>query len=390
MAWSVVSVKRFGARLGARFCAMTASALLCVACATDPIEPPTELTSIKAETKLKKLWSTSLSKSKQGRFEPFIQEGVLYAASQSGDVVALNSKTGKVQWRRKLVSTLGSGVGGDAKAVYVSTVDGVIIALNIANGNILWESAASSEVLTPVSAGFDSVVVRSADGRILSLAAATGEEQWSTTYTPPALTLNGYSRPLLLDGGVLVGLDDGRLLALGSEAGNVIWESVISVPSGRSEVERLVDIDGNIRVDDSAIYVVNYQGKLARIEPAKGQILWSVPMSSTAGLAISDKAAVVITDNDEVHAFNKENGQPLWEQSAFIGRRLTAPQIVGDDLIVVGDLEGYIHILNSADGRLIGRSRVGKKALFPEIVLAEKNLFIQSSDGTLAALSANP
>ena len=378
--------KRFTARL----LTLLASALVCVACATDPVVPPTELTSIKAETKLKKLWSTSLSKSKQGRFEPFVQDGIVYAASQAGEVVAIDSKTGNVQWRRKLASILGSGVGGDANAVYVSTIDGLVIALNNTNGNILWESAASSEVLTPVSAGFGSVVVRSADGRILSLDPSNGDEQWSTTYTPPALTLNGYSRPLLLDGGVLVGLDDGRLLALRSDAGTVIWESVISVPSGRSEVERLVDIDGNIRVDDSAIYVVNYQGKLARIEPGKGQILWSVPTSSTAGLAISDKAAVVITDNDEVHAFNKENGQPLWQQSAFIGRRLTAPQIVGNDLIVVGDLEGYVHILNSADGRLIGRTRIGKKALFPEIVLAEKNLFIQSSDGTVAALSANP
>lgn len=369
------------------FCAV----FLGTGCAvTEPVIPPTELTSITIESQMDSLWSRKLEKSSQGRFEPLVLNNIVYAASRAGEVIALDLETGKQQWARQLNVSLSSGVGGDAGIVFVSTDDGAILALSATDGQLVWEAQASSEVLVPVSAAFGTVIVRSADGRLLSLDPQTGDERWSVTNTPPALTLNGYSRPMLLDGGVLVGLDDGRLLALAADKGNVLWESVISVPSGRSEIERLADIDGSIRVDNSAIFVVNYQGKVARIEPVKGEIIWSVPMSSTAGLAVSSSAAIVVSDDDELHAFDKSNGQLLWKQEALKHRRLSSPQVIADGMIVVGDIEGYLHIINSADGRLIGRKRVAKKSIFPEIPLQNNTLLVQAADGVVAALRVKP
>jgi len=346
------------------------------------------LKSIKVESKLDRLWTRKLEKSTKGRFQPLVLDGVVYAASRSGEVIAIDQETGKRKWIQQIDTSLGSGVGGSGNTLYVSTSEGLVLAMNAADGKEIWETQASSEVLVPVSAGFGTVIVRSADGRILSLDPVNGDELWSATYTPPALTINGYSRPLLLDGGVLVGLDDGRLLALASKTGNVLWESVVSVPSGRSEVERLADLDGRIRVDDNAIYAVNYQGRLARIEPAKGQIVWSVPMSSTAGLDISDTTIFVVGDDDEVQAFDKAGGQLMWKQDALRNRRLSAPSLLGSDLVLVGDLEGYVHILSAADGRLVGRTRVAKKPIFPEFSSTENSVIVQAADGTVAALSA--
>lgn len=369
---------------------ITAMMLLVSGCVTEPLIPPTELTSINVESKLDRLWTHKLDKSEKGRFKPLVLNNIVFAASRVGEVVALERETGKRVWKRELGVSLSSGVGGLDSTVFVSTNDGVIMALNAVDGELVWEAQASSEVLVPVSAGFGAVVVRSADGRLLSLDPATGEALWTVTYTPPALTLNGYSQPMLLDGGVLVGLDDGRLMALGSNDGTQLWESIVSVPSGRSEVERLSDIDGSIQVDDTAIYVVNYQGRLARIEPGKGEIIWSVPMSSTAGLAVSETVAIVVGDDDELHAFDKSNGQLMWTQEALKHRRLSSPQIIADNLIVVGDVEGYLHTIDTTDGRLIGRTRVAKKPIYPELPLQENTLLVQAADGTVAALRAQP
>jgi len=332
------------------------------------------------------MWSRKLNKSAKGRFQPLVVDDVVYAASRAGEVMAIDQQTGEQKWIRNLSMPLSSGVGGADNRLFVSTSNGQVLALNAADGEVLWQAQASSEVLTPVSAGFGAVIVRSADGRLLSLDPATGKERWSQTYTPPALTINGYSRPLLLDSGILVGLDDGRLLALNSDSGKLLWESVVSVASGRSEVERLADIDGSIRIDDSAIYAVSYQGKLARLEPSKGEIVWSVPMSSTAGLAISDTAIFVVGDDDEVHAFDKASGQVLWKQAALKHRRLSAPIVVGTNQVLVGDLDGYLHVLDAADGRLTGRSRVAKKSIFSEIISSEDTIVVQAADGTVAAL----
>lgn len=361
-------------------------AVMVSACASEPVVPPTELVSISVESQLDELWSRKLDKSAKGRFEPLVVDSVVYAASRAGEVIAVDQQSGERKWIRNLSMPLSSGVGGADNRLFVSTSNGQIVALNAADGEVLWQAQASSEVLAPVSAGFGSVIVRSADGRLLSLDPATGEERWSQTYTPPALTINGYSKPLLLDSGVLVGLDDGRLLALSSDSGNLLWESVVGVASGRSEVERLADIDGSIRIDDNAIYAVNYQGRLVRLEPAKGEIVWSVPMSSTAGLAISDTTIFVIGEDDEIHAFDKDGGQQLWTQAALKHRRLSAPTIIANNNVLVGDVEGYLHILDAADGRLIGRSRVAKNAIFSDIASSDNTIVIQAADGTVAAL----
>lgn len=380
---------RVAFKLKRRALAAVCAVLLLSACGTtEPVVKPTELTSIDKQTRVDRLWKYKFAKADKGVFQPFVLDNTVFAASRSGEVVALESESGKLKWRRKLDATLSSGIAGVNNVLFVSNQDGVVIALNAANGNTLWETPASSEVLKPISAAFGFMVVRSADGRLLSLNPADGTERWSSTYTPPALTLNGYSRPLLLDGGVLVGLDDGRLLALSSEDGSLLWESVLSVPSGRSEIERLVDIDGSIRVDDNGIYVVNYQGRFARVEPAKGQIVWSVPMSSTAGLDVSDTTAVVVADDDTVQGFDKSNGQLLWTQEALKHRRLSAPQFINDKHVLIGDVEGYLHTIDSASGNLVGRSRVAKKTIYPEMVMANDIVYVQSADGIVSALSA--
>lgn len=357
------------------------------ACATEPVVEPTPLASLKAETSIDRSWKKSIGKVTRGRFSPYVDGGFVYVADNGGTVYSFDQASGKVVWKQSLDVRLGSGVSGSDQQVYVSSVDGEIYALQASSGDVIWTRTASSEVLVPVSAGFDSVVVRSADGRVVSLDPANGEERWSMIETPPALTINGYSQPHLLDGGVLIGLDDGRLIALNLATGKLIWETVVSLPSGRSEVERLVDIDANILTDDQAIYVVNYRGKLARIEPVKGQIQWAVPMSSTTGIAQSDSMLVVVDELDTIHGVEKETGLLLWTQEATKGRRLGQP-VINNGAVIVGDNEGVLHGLALDDGRLIARNTQFDAAV-GNPVIADDVVFVQFTDGSVSALSIN-
>lgn len=357
------------------------------ACATEPVVEPTPLVSIKAESSVDRSWKKSIGKVTRGRFSPYVDGGFVYVADSRGGVYSFDQTSGKMAWKQSLDVRLGSGVSGSDQQLYVSSVDGEIYALQASSGDVIWTRTASSEVLVPVSAGFDSVVVRSADGRVVSLDPATGEERWSMIETPPALTINGYSQPHLLDGGVLVGLDDGRLIALNLATGKPIWETIVSLPSGRSEVERLVDIDANILTDEQAIYVVNYRGKLARIEPVKGQIQWAVPMSSTAGIAQSDSMLVVVDETDVVHGVEKETGVVRWSQEATKGRRLGQP-VINNGAVLVGDSEGVLHGLALDDGRLIARNTQFDAAV-GNPVLEDDVVFVQFTDGSVSALSIN-
>jgi len=366
---------------------IAAGALLLSACATEPPPvPPAELVPVQPTAALKSEWRRSGYATGRSELQPLPLTSGLYVASRSGVVQRLNRDDGKPQWRTSLEQTLGAGVAGDGSRVYVSTEDGVVYALDAETGEELWTQTASSEVLVPVTARFGAVVVRSADGRVVALEPDTGAERWSVSFTPPALTINGYSRPVVVDGGVLLGLDDGRVMALALDTGRVIWESIVSVPSGRSEVERLVDIDGDIQIDDEAIYLANYRGRIVRLEPAQGNIVWSTPMSSSAGVLLSGDKVYVVNEEDSVLSVDKTNGQIGWEQKALRGRRLTRPVAIDENTLMVADFEGYLHLISAETGALIGRSRVGKKPIRTTPTQADNITYVQSSDGALAAL----
>ncbi|MGQ7844846.1 outer membrane protein assembly factor BamB [Granulosicoccus sp. 3-233] len=369
-----------------RLLACLAGMLAVAGCASEPPPvPPAELKATTAEVQPLRLWSAKVGEAGRGRFEPLVTEDHIVLANRRGRVTSLKRDGGMRQWRAELDTWLNSGVGGDDQHVYVNDVNGVVHALDAATGEALWQTAASSEILRPVSAGFGVVVVRSTDGRVVALEPEDGSERWSVSNTPPALTLNGYSQPRLLNGGVLVGLDDGRLLALNMSNGKLIWETVVSVPSGRSEVERLVDIDADIVLDDEGIYLANYQGKVARIEPGRGQIVWSVPMSAGAGIALQEDSLIVIDDKDTVHRLDKQSGQILWSNDTMPGRRLSPPTFTPAGDIVVGDVEGYVHVLDLNTGTLVGRTRLTDEPITARPIATDDAVIVQATDGLVAA-----
>jgi len=368
-------------------CLALVAVIFLAACATEPPPvPPAELVAVQPTAALKSEWRRSGHATGRSDLQPLPLTDGLYVASRAGVVQRLNRADGKPLWSTDLKQILGAGVAGDGNRIYVSSEDGVVFALDADSGEELWTQKASSEVLVPVSARFGAVVVRSADGRVVALEPDTGAGRWSVSFTPPALTINGYSRPVVVDGGVLLGLDDGRVMALALDTGRVIWESIVSVPSGRSEVERLVDIDGDIQIDEEAIYLANYRGRIVRLEPAQGNIVWSTPMSSSAGVLLSGDKVFVVNEEDSVLEVDKVSGQIGWEQKALRGRRLTRPVAIDENTLMVADFEGYLHLLSAKTGALIGRSRVGKKAIRTAPTQADNITYVQSSDGALAAL----
>jgi outer membrane protein assembly factor BamB len=198
--------------------------------------------------------------------------------------------------------------------------------------------------------------VRSVDGRLYCLSAADGSEQWQVSRRVPALSLTGNSEPLVTDDLVIVGFDDGKLSAYDRRDGKTRWETTISLPRGRTEVERLVDLDGSFVIRDGIIYVVAFQGSLAAVQAISGDILWSREFSSFQKIAIDDDALYLTSADSDLWSIDRRTGAAFWKQDVLHARRITAPTIFEDNL-VVADLSGYLHWFAKSDGRLLGRIR---------------------------------
>jgi outer membrane protein assembly factor BamB len=186
-----------------------------------------------------------------------------------------------------------------------------------------------------------------------------GNIRWQYQRVIPDLTLRGTSEPVISRDRIFAGLADGRLIAISPENGEIIWDVALAVPTGRSEIQRLVDIDGDAQLYGRVLYAASYQGRIAAIDVDRGQFLWARDFSTPTGVVLDDKVLYSSDDNGHIWALDRLNGATIWKQDKLSNRKLTRPTIIGD-YIAVGDFEGYVHVLSRYDGHFVARYQLGR------------------------------
>lgn len=334
-----------------------------------PVLPPAELQSFEKTVDVITKWNTDIGTGAYDhylKFPPVFFNDVGYVADHMGMIRAFNTSTGETIWDKQLDVQISAGPSIAEGLLLIGTHTGDVIALTPEKGDNVWRSKVSSEVLARPIGGQGFIIVRTVDGNLFSLNAATGAQRWVYERTVPLLTLRGNSLPVIVDDMVLLGADNGKLTALTLNDGTELWEVAISIPAGRTELERIIDIDADPVVVDDIIYIVTYQGRLAAVQLQNGHLLWVRDMSSYSGMAV-DSYRIYLTDTEgQVLAMNRMSGATIWRQDKLLRRSLTRPALHGD-YIVVADYEGYVHWLNREDGRISERkSLYGKRYIFEE------------------------
>ncbi|MNF51226.1 Outer membrane protein assembly factor BamB precursor [compost metagenome] len=368
---------------------MLAAAVLAVGCSSNGKKelPPAELEKFSEEVELDKQWSRSIG---EGQGETWNQlelasEGdSLFAADIEGLVVAMNRETGKVLWEQELDKPVSGGVGAGYGQVLVGTLKGEVIALDSASGDVQWRARVGSEVLAaPVSNG-DVVVVQTQDDRLVGLDAASGNQRWSYESTPAVLTLRGTGAPVVTNRLAVAGLSSGKVIAVDVQRGIPVWEQRVAMPQGRSELERMVDIDGGLLLSGGTLYVVTYQGQLAALDLESGRPLWQRQASSYVGVATGFGNVYLSQASGSVEGIDERSTSALWSNDALARRQLTSPAVFSSN-VAVGDLEGYLHLLSQVDGRFVGRVRVDSDGLRARPLVVGDWLYAYGNSGKLVA-----
>ncbi|MFQ5487360.1 MAG: outer membrane protein assembly factor BamB, partial [Gammaproteobacteria bacterium] len=271
---------------------------------------------------------------------------------------------------------IAGGLGQGEGILLLGSREGEVIVLAREDGAQLWRSPVSSEILSPPVSDGRVVVVLVNDGRIFALDGSSGKRLWVYESSVPALSLRGTSTPLLDSRKAIVGLANGKLVALSLQKGKVIWEATVAVPEGRSELERIVDIDGDPLLRDGVVYAAAYHGRVVAVSVATGRILWSRDLSTYHTMAL-DKDHLYVSDEEGVlWALDPRSGAVLWKQDELQGRNLTAPALDGT-LLVVGDNTGYLHWLSPEDGALLARYHVSEVGLPGPLVTRDGRLYLK-------------
>ena len=348
---------------------------------------PKELVSFKQTLKVKRLWSA-----KVGGDAAFLRVALrpvgdgtrIYAAGYGGVVAAFDPESGREIWRRKLDTELSAGPGVGENRVVVVARNGIAIVLDASTGEEVWRKNVNGESLARPLISGEVVVVQTIDNRMQALSIFDGRKLWSLEQSTPTLTMRGSADPVIASTTVIGGFDNGRLIAADRDTGNVVWESLLSPPTGRSDLDRLSDIDGSIAVVGQDIFAVGYQGRLASVASESGQVLWSREISSFEGVSADWSSVYTATDGGEIVALAKRDGVEAWRSSDLLRREPTLPTPF-HTTVAVGDLEGYVHFFSNLNGSPVARIKLGGAAISNAPVAIANRLYVQNDAGALAA-----
>jgi len=367
---------------------------------------PTELVELSSLIAVRELWSVNLGEGEGKRWfrqHPTLDGGKLYAVNDKGELLALDAASGKNLWTANAVEVKATGSkwtfwkreaseaaltgspGVGQGLVVVGGRNGEVVAFNSETGEKRWSVKVTSEVLSAPSIQPNRVIVRSNDGRVFGLDPADGSRKWVFDRGLPTLSVRGNASPVSINGATIIGYDDGSLVALRDEDGLRIWEQVVAESDGRTEIERLSDIDGEILVDSDQVYAASYHDKVMALSAANGQPLWAHDVGSYSGVTLAGDKLLLSDKQGNIWALDRSTGNSLWKQNVLLNRQLTTPVVQGE-YGVVGDLDGYLHWFKLDTGDIVGREHIEKSAIrgTPQ-VSASGVLYAVSNEGKLAA-----
>ncbi|HMB38132.1 MAG TPA: outer membrane protein assembly factor BamB [Wenzhouxiangellaceae bacterium] len=353
----------------------------------DPERDPMDLNDINESVRVSKLWSTStgsgLGKSAPG-LKPFHIEGAIWTADHKGRVVAVDAESGKQSHRFDLDMNLSAGPNVVGQRVLLGTMEGQVLVMDRNSGTIDWRVQLSSEVLAAPLQRDGMIVVRCIDGRVFGLNAETGLREWVYDRSVPLLTLRGNSQPVVRGGQVFVGHDDGTLTALNLADGQLLWEQRVGTPEGRTQLDRLADIDGHMEIVGLDIYAVSEGDRMASVALDSGRLLWVKEVGSYSGLTVSRTRMVMSDSEDRIWMLDRRSGSTGWSNEQLLRRGLSRPVLQGG-FVAVADQEGYVHWLDADNGEFVARERASKKAPASAPLVIDNVLFLLDVDGKLSA-----
>ena len=367
--------------------------LVAAGCSKDKdVEPPAKLVDFPHTLTVHKLWSASVGGGKKQMLlrlglGPALDKGAVYAASDKGDVLAVSLDGGRTLWQKSLKLPLSAGPVAAAGVVVVGSLKGNVIALDESTGKELWRVRINSELLSAPAIGERVVALRSVDGRLHGLDIHTGKQLWAVEQQVPRLSLRGTATPVISGDTVICGFDNGKVMAVSQVNGDTLWDTALSSPHGRTELERLVDVDAAVRVVDDNVYAVGFQGRIAMLALDSGQIWWAHDMSSNRGLVADDQAVYVAQADGVLMALRQRDGSEMWHNDQIRRRSLSTPALTST-AVVVADYQGFVHWIDKKTGTLVAREQVAKYRVTNAPVAAGDTVVVMTDAGDLAAYRA--
>lgn len=368
-------------------CALTVLTLALAGCASSgKVEEvkPNPLPKLMQAKTLTPVFSQSVSSTSTAdplRLRLDADNGVVFALDPKGLVTAYQGK--QKLWQKEVSKAgLSSGVEAADGHVIVGNAKGQLFALDQATGEQKWTAQLTGALLAPSLIQAGRVISVSNDGTVFAHDLATGQQVWTYNLPNVQLSLRGNAAPVPVDARtVLISSANAYVYALDVITGVPRMQRRVAVSDGRSDIQRLNDVDGDPVVAGQYLITTSYQGQVTMTDLASQQVVWSEDSSSTQRPEVVGNGVFVAQTDGKLVAYEISTGQKLWENDSLLNRQLSNPVMLGQDLIV-GDLDGVLHMLNPATGELIGRAKTSGEVRTLRVI--DDQLYVATRKGALS------
>ena len=348
---------------------------------------PAALPVVNSTLSFDKLWQKNVGDGSDDAFlrlNPVYAHGVIYSVDIDAKVVATDAN-GKNLFTQKLKTSGHSGIGSNDTRITLVDGRAQLFMLDGLTGKIVWQVPVHNQVLAAPTMSADTTYIKTIDGVIAAYQNSTGALLWTYNHGGPPLMLRMSSAVVLNGTTLYAAFNDGQVVALDARTGNVLWEQIVATANGFAEIERMIDIDAKLVINNGTLYSASYQGSLSALNLQSGKVLWQQPISAYADLAVVDNLVIVPEANGTMKAFNGATGQLAWSQNNLAWRFLTGA-VAFNHAIVLSDVQGYVHVVDAKSGQYLGRTQPTKKPIYSLPLVANDHVYSLDSTGKLTGL----
>lgn len=368
-------------------CALTVLTLALAGCANKgKVEKvkPNPLPKLEQAKTLAPVFSNSVASTEEAdplRLRMDADNGVVFSVNPNGEVQAYKGK--ERLWQKKISKQgLTAGVEAADGIVVVGNAKGQLFALDQATGEQKWTAQLTGALLSPSLIQAGRVISVTNDGTVYANDVASGQQTWTYNLPNVQFSLRGMAAPVSLDARhVLIASSNAYIYVIDALSGIPKMQRRVAVSDGRSDVQRLIDIDGEPTVAGQFLITTSYQGQVTALDLASQQVIWSNDASSIQRPEVAGNGVFVTQTDGKIVAYEITTGQTLWENDQLLNRNLSNPVMLGQDL-VVGDLDGVLHLINPATGELVGRSKTSGEVRSLRVI--DNQLYVSTRKGALS------
>lgn len=369
-------------------CALTVLTLALAGCANKGVKveeaKPNPLPKLQQGKTLVPVFSQNVASTDEAdplRMRLDVDNGVIFVINPKGEVDAYQGK--QRLWQKK-ISKLGLSSGVEAKdgIVVVGNQKGQLFALDQATGETKWTAQLSGAILAPSLIQAGRVITVANDGTVFAHEVETGKQAWTYSLPNVQFSLRGQAAPVALDArNVLIASANAYLYAIDAISGTPKLQRRVAVSDGRSDISRLIDIDGEPAVAGQFVVTTSYQGQVTVLDLASQQVVWSEDASSIQRPEVKGNGVFVAQTDGKITAYEITTGQKLWENDQLLNRQLSNLVMLGNDL-VVGDLDGVLHLIDPSTGAIIGRSKTSGEVRTLRVI--DNQLYVSTHKGAMS------